>query len=885
MKTLFFATFFMLIGSNTILLIAQNLVVDGGFETLKNFTNEKSSWHEIVGTPDLWDTTGFCPNRKGVSFEKKNSAHSGKNYIGFYYAPDYYETIISNLDEPLKKDSIYEVSMFVKSPDKSPVVEHSDIFNPMKKFYVAFAKNNFDESMPSYLALSTPDNKFVSNVWTKVETLYRAIGGENRIVMSGFFGTNVKGNEKYLTYYFFDDLEVKRSSKNLIPIPTIEPQKVEDISNIYFDSDSFAIKETEREKLLKNLKILNANKNLAITIAGFTDVDGDDAYNVKLGEQRANNVKDFFAQNGYTDNDNIRIKSFGKSLATNADSKAKSRRVEVHLTPKQWNNDQKEAIMAVSKLYGYVRWFYPTSVLDTFNWGKFLNKTIIQISGIKDRETLRRCVMSRLMSIAPDLRFFGDFNTCLNYKKTIKPNTSLVYKKKINEGMGGGNKVYNTQLADCKMVADGFSVVYKSQNYTFKEADFVETLPLSISVYFPLILPTKQYSVSKIWADSMTNTMSDTISKYHWMVSGMMVWNAVQHFYPYLDALKIDWQPKMGELVEIFDKMTWEDEYVSTMQKLTVKLNDGHANFYNKSIESDMWLPFSLTNVNDKLIVSKSDDAKVKVNDELVKMDEINCFEQFRKDTALISGTKNRKIRSVLNSLTATNKHGTFSHLFLKRNNNFVEIDVKRDWLDDTIQPIQNLEKSLIYVDCSRLGWENIEAILSKINDSKGVIFDMREYLSDDNLIKILTHLMQKEDTANSWMQMPIYMSPNQKNVIFKKEGWALKPEKPLLTCPVVFLAGGGSISYNESMLGLIKHYKLGAIIGEKTAGSNGSRNWIGLPNNYQFSWTGMYVTLPDGSPLQGIGIEPDVLALPNPQLQTYEDYVLKTAVQYLLKK
>jgi hypothetical protein len=456
---------------------------------------------------------------------------------------------------------------------------------------------------------------------------------------------------------------------------------------------------------------------------------------------------------------------------------------------------------------------------------------------------------------------------------------------KENEGMGGGNKAYNTQLTDCKMVADGFSVVYKSQNYTFKEADFVETLPLSISVYFPLILPTKQYTVSKVWADSMTNTMSDTISKYRWMVSGMMVWNAVQHFYPYLDALKINWQPKMMDLVETFDKIMSESEYVSTMQKLVVKLNDGHANFYNKSIESDMWLPFSLSNVNDKLIVSKSADSKVKINDELIKMDGINCFEQFKHDTALVSGTKNRKINAALKALTATNKQGTFSRLTLKRNNSLVETDVKRDWLDDTIPPIQYLENNLIYVDCSLLGWKDIETIFFKINNSKGVIFDLREYLSDDDLINLLRHLMQKQDTAISWMQMPIYLYPNQKNIAFNKEGWDLKPQQPRLTCPVVFLAGGGSISYNESMLGLIKHYKLGTIIGEKTAGSNGSRNWIRLPNNYQFSWTGMYVTLPNGSPLQGVGIEPDILALPNLQLQTYEDYTFKTAVKFLLDK
>jgi outer membrane protein OmpA-like peptidoglycan-associated protein len=877
MKTLFFATFFMLIGSNTFLLIGQNLVVDGGFENIHTFKDKTLNWYCLTGNAYLFDTTTtgrYLSEAYWNNSEKMPIAHNGKHFMGLIQLN---ERLTGRLCHSLEKDKIYEVSAFVRMPN----VSHDYYNSKLKEFPVIFSYNDLNWEKQPFLSLTTPNNDLVSQEWTKVTSKYKAKGGENRITIGGCLINDCQG------YYLYDDIVVRLAQNDFKLLGNNSKVNVEkdNLSLVFFQSNSPLIEDIEKDKLRKNIEILNANKNFAITIAGFTDVDGDDAYNVKLGEQRANNVKDFFAQNGYADNDNIRIKSFGKSLATNADSKAKSRRVEVLLTPKQWNNDQKEAILAVSKLYGYVRWFYPTSVLDTFNWDKFLNKTIIQISSIKDKETLRRCVMSRFMSIAPDLRFFGDFNTCLNYKKTIKPNASLVYKKKINEGMGGGNKVYNTQLADCKMVEDGFNVVYKSQNYTFKEADFVETLPLSISVYFPLILPAKQYSVSKIWADSMTNIMSDTISKYHWMVSGMMVWNAIQHFYPYLDALKIDWQPKMGELVEIFDKITAEREYVTTMETLSLKINDGHSRFSNKSQSGNMPLPFFLTNMNNKLVVSKSLDAKVKVQDELVSMDGIACFEQFMKDTALISGTKNHKIYETLQGLTATKRYATYSHLVLKRNNNLIETDVKRDWLDETIPPIQYLPNNLIYIDYSLVRWQNIDSILNKINDSKGVIFDLRDYLTDDNLIKLLTHLIQIQDTANSWSQMPIYMSPNQKNVIFKKEGWDLKPQQPRLTCPVVFLAGGGSISYNESMLGLIKHYKLGTIIGEKTAGSNGSRNWVRLPDNYQFSWTGMYVTLPDGSPLQGIGIEPDVLALPNPQLQTYEDYVLKTAMHYLIKK
>jgi outer membrane protein OmpA-like peptidoglycan-associated protein len=689
-------------------------------------------------------------------------------------------------------------------------------------------------------------------------------------------------------YYYFDDVVVQSSSANVIPqMNKIQEDKIAtDLSTIYFDTNSEAITESEKAKLQSNIKILNDNKNLSITIGGFTDSDGSDSYNIKLGERRAKNVKDYLLQNGYQDKDNITIKSFGKIPSSDGASKAKNRRVELFFTPKSLNVAQKEAIVAASKLYGYVRWFYPTDVLDTFNWDKFLNKTIIQISNIEERVELRKYIISRFSSIAPELRFFNDINTTLNYKKTIKFNSTRLHKKKINEGMGqAGNKVYDSQLVDCKITVDGFSAAYKGKNYTFKDAQLVDSLPLSISLYCPLVLPYQKYSVDKIRNDSLTNTMSDTLPKYSWLTSSIMVWNTVQHFYPYLDVLTIDWQPKMNDLVEKLNQTTSENEFVTIMKSLVVQINDGHAGFGNWSGASDMWLPFTLSSVNNKLVVSKSFDANIKVNDELIKMDGIDCIEKFKHDTALISGTKNHKTDKALSVLTAINKYGTFSHLLVKRNNTLIETDVKRDWLDDTTKVIQYLANDLIYVDCSRVVWQDIDSLFNKISNSKGVIFDMRSYLTDDGLVNLLSHLLQTRDTANSWMQHPIYLFPNQKNVFYNKAGWALEPKLPSLSCPVVFLAGGGSISYNESMLGLIKHYKLGKIIGEKTAGSNGSRNWINLPNDYFFSWTGMYVTLPDGSPLQNIGIEPDILAKPNPQATIYADYILKAAIDYLLKQ
>jgi C-terminal processing protease CtpA/Prc len=74
-----------------------------------------------------------------------------------------------------------------------------------------------------------------------------------------------------------------------------------------------------------------------------------------------------------------------------------------------------------------------------------------------------------------------------------------------------------------------------------------------------------------------------------------------------------------------------------------------------------------------------------------------------------------------------------------------------------------------------------------------------------------------------------------------------------------VFLTDGRAISYAESCMGIVEHYKIGEIVGEATAGTNGNVNPLRLPGGYSFTWTGMKVLKHDGSQHHGVGIAPTI--------------------------
>ncbi|MFH0982829.1 MAG: S41 family peptidase [Planctomycetota bacterium] len=86
-----------------------------------------------------------------------------------------------------------------------------------------------------------------------------------------------------------------------------------------------------------------------------------------------------------------------------------------------------------------------------------------------------------------------------------------------------------------------------------------------------------------------------------------------------------------------------------------------------------------------------------------------------------------------------------------------------------------------------------------------------------------------------------------------------MAPETPYLQAHKAFIIDGRAISYAESCLGIIEHYKLGELVGGPTAGTNGNMNPLTLPGGYRVAWTGMKVLKQDGAQHHGVGILPTV--------------------------
>lgn len=122
-----------------------------------------------------------------------------------------------------------------------------------------------------------------------------------------------------------------------IPMQKIAEEKSFDVESILFDSGKASLKNNSMAFLNNLQKYMAENPDYVIDIIGHTDNVGNEAFNLKLSEQRARSVKHYLVAQGiYT----ARIKTLGKGesqpVADNATEagRKKNRRTELRLYKK-----------------------------------------------------------------------------------------------------------------------------------------------------------------------------------------------------------------------------------------------------------------------------------------------------------------------------------------------------------------------------------------------------------------------------------------------------------------------------------------------------------------------------------------------------------------------
>jgi C-terminal processing protease CtpA/Prc len=344
----------------------------------------------------------------------------------------------------------------------------------------------------------------------------------------------------------------------------------------------------------------------------------------------------------------------------------------------------------------------------------------------------------------------------------------------------------------------------------------------------------------------------------------IITWNVFQHFYPYFDVVDVDWQRELTKALNSALEDKTEKEFFYTLSRLVARLQDGHGNVYHRTRMDQAGLPIKVGWIEDQVVVTASQDpGRFKKGDIILEIDSIGAEKALQDAEEFISGSPQWKRWKAL-SLFGYGEPGTAADIKLRRGNEIMEIEVERNFtgnLSEFPRPnIEKLEDDIYYVNLDIASWTEINARIEDLANAEGVIFDLRGYPNGNH--QIICHLLDKNDTSGAWMQIPLIIYPDRENIAgYQKMGWRLPVRKPHIEGKVAFIVYGGCISYAESLMSFVEHYKLAEIVGQPTAGTNGNINPFMLPGGFRVIWTGMKVLKHDGSQHHLIGIQPTIPA------------------------
>ena len=569
------------------------------------------------------------------------------------------------------------------------------------------------------------------------------------------------------------------------------------------------------------------------------------------------------------------------------------------LTPRELAN-----VTAFTNALGYIRFFHPTDAAVGVNWDAFAVRGIRTVQRAPSADNLASALTSVFAPITSHVRFA---RTGAPLPTTIsKPAdaTHVVFWRHLGVGGASGGdpsesfRMYHSERVVAPLSGIGYSITLDSMERTVgplppvpdPSHPMIVELGGGVSMSMPIALFTHAAFVEESLSVPRSSlvmerfTANDRATR---LADVALAWSLLAHFYPYFDVVHTDWPAALDAALRSAATDADGDAFRATLQRLLAALHDGHG-FVRVASGPQMqthdvhfaWAEgrVLLTAVGDSAAASG-----LEVGEELLAVDGVPTQTALAERSTRIPGATPQLIRSRALDRLLDGDPGTRAQLRVsaadgaKRDVSLLRVS-KVEVKPKAIDSIAEVSPGVMYIDLERITKADFDTAIPRLQHAKAVIFDMRGYPRSSSP-KILAHFT---DTLlySPRIMIPVITLPNYQRVGFVDHSWTVAPAAPRLTARMIILSGGRAVSAAEIALALFEENRLGDIVGEASAGTNGTINPFSLPGGYTVNWTGVLVQKRDGTPHHGVGIIPTVPASPTVAgIRAGRDEVLERAI------
>lgn len=524
-----------------------------------------------------------------------------------------------------------------------------------------------------------------------------------------------------------------------------------------------------------------------------------------------------------------------------------------------------ENLVAFTRLLGYLRHFHPSDEAAAADWEGFAIRGVRAVEGAQDADDLVQRLQALFQPMAPTVRIFRTGEQPPTSNPFLLPHnaTSLYVVSWKHTGFGGG--IYQQIGYSSERIRTSLSQGQADASLPDPAKPFYANLGGGVSALVPLALyADEQGTLPHAPRSPKPASSLPTDEHARRLATVALSWNVFQHFYPYFDVVPIDW---LAVLKETLAAARTNDEYsfLKALRRMVAQLQDGHAAVGTamsaQALTTTQNPPWDWIENHLVLTLVKPSDP-LQPGDVVLKINGQAALNLMAEEEQYVSASTVQHRRAMAVRYLWT--HLTDDPMTLEvqtRSGSVVEVTRSRGEIccvkPARLAPITEIRPGILYLDLPQLNTQDFENAIPKMQQSSGIIFDARGYLVRINA-STLGHLT---DIPMKWESFyyPIITYPDRERMSFLVSESTVDPQKPRLTAKAAFLTNVNALSYSESYLAFVEHYKLGEIVGEPTAGMTGGIDPFTLFNQYTFNWTGTKVLKQDGSRHHGVGILPTV--------------------------
>jgi C-terminal processing protease CtpA/Prc len=557
-----------------------------------------------------------------------------------------------------------------------------------------------------------------------------------------------------------------------------------------------------------------------------------------------------------------------------------------------------EALMALARTYGVVRYFHPSDSLDKVDWNRFLAHAAERMDAVTDRKDIAPRLEELFAPVAEGFRVTTPGEPLLPAPQGDGPRVEwrhLGYGLENVPSIFASWRTHHDPLLGKKANPGYFQNQGRAEASVDEEPVARVPIAAGLEAQVPISLPmsaTKIGDAQRVRLEALAKTIeasspaADTATRAQAYADGIALWNVARHFYPYWAVAKVDWDEVLRKWLAAQPQSQTRAQLADSLRRLAAPMGDGQAQIFDpRAAAPRQFLPISIRPAGEQWVVDESRNERVKIGDVLVAVDGEPVARWYAGRAALEPGSEQHRRWRVREAFLRGANGAPPVKLRFMRGKQPVEATLAYDSPSPIGAPrlpaIQELKPGIFYVDVRRFSKPDFDRSLAALRDARGIVFDLRGYPTGD-AAALASYWITGTDRAQ-WMSIPRFDQPFAQPTSGWTVGWQRERDAALEKPAKALLTDGRAIGFAESLAGYFPGQKTGPIVGEPTAGANGNVAVATLPSGIKFGFTGMAVMRHDGSILEGEGFKPDIPMIPTPEgIRAGRDEVLERAVAAL---